>query len=200
MISIKDVHDLIDFVIDKSDNKPQRRTDIDLAVHEASLTLFREELDKYEEDVNNMELLSDFMNTENYTSQTTFGTFAKPSGYERYVRLTTQAGIGISVVKSHAWDSLVNHPIKVPSETHPIATIGSSILVRPTTMRISLVYFKTPTKPVYGQSGGVYSEALSTHLEWKGSVFYKIVNMALSKLGVNLKDQQLIEYSEIMKR
>lgn len=199
MILIKDIHDLIDFVIDKSNNKPQRRADVDLAVYEASLSLFREELEKYEANANNAELMADFIKVEPFSAYTTFGTFTKPTDYERYQRIETKTGVGVSIIKSHAWNSAANHPVKPPSADYPIATISEKILVRPTTINITLYYFKTPQKPSYVESNGVYSPTLSINLEWKPSMFYVIVNRALSKLGINLKDDQLIQYSE-MKR
>ncbi len=64
---IKTIHDLIDYIIDKGHGAAQRRKEIDLALYDASVSLFEEYLDEYGRTKKIHENLSPFEVIKEYT-------------------------------------------------------------------------------------------------------------------------------------
>ena len=141
-ISIKYIHDMVSFVIDKTHHKVQRRSDIDLAAYEASLLVFNEFKAQYELTSTIGEYMSVFEQIKEFE---TSGDVEKPDDYNRYTKITTAGGKPVDVVQTAQWDKRANHPIKVPSADYPIARIGNDkIFVLPKEVIIHLYYFKNP--------------------------------------------------------
>lgn len=202
-ISIKYVHDMVSFMIDKTHHKKQRRTDIDLATYEASLVVFNEFKEEYERTSTISEYMSAFEAQEKYASITTpNGEFAKPTTYNRYVRISTSDGKKVDVIKNAQWDERANHPIKIADVNNPIARIGNTkIYVLPASVKIHLTYWKNPVAPTYVETpSGDFDASASVNLEWSMDLWPKISNLVLGKLGINLSEAQIIQYSEMQKR
>ena len=217
-ISIKYIHDMVFFVIDKTHHKVQRRSDIDLAAYEASLLVFNEYKAQYELTSTIGEYMSVFEQIKEYETPGGYSKpggspsqpddiwidsgFEKPDFYNRYTKITTDGGKPVDVVQTAQWDKRANHPIKVPSADYPIARIGNDkIFVLPKEVIIHLYYFKNPQEPHYIENqSGDYDPAASTGLEWSMDLWPKIGNLILGKLGINLGEQKIIEYSELQKR
>lgn len=202
-ISIKYIHDMVGFVIDKRHHKAQRRSDIDLAAYEASLIVFDELRQQYELTSTISEHMSVFEKKELYASvENPNGEFEKPGDYNRYIKITSSAGKKVVVIRSADWDDRANHPTKVPSANYAIARIGNQkIYVLPTTVKIHLYYFKNPVAPKYVENqSGDFDASNSVSLEWSMDLWPKIGNLILGKLGINLGESKIIEYSEMQKR
>jgi hypothetical protein len=197
---IKQIHDLIDYVADKPHTAPQRRHEIDQAVYEASVSLFNEYLAQYEATSTIHEYLAPFELSTDFASGGKIGPglFQKPSDYVRYTMIRTTTGIKVQVINNAMWANRSNDAVEGPEEDYPIARLGlDTIEVLPDTVDIEMHYLKIPTVPVYfTDTQGNYDDTSSTDVEWNPTLFHKLANQACGKLGINLRDQQIIVYSE----
>jgi hypothetical protein len=208
---IKEIHDLIDYVGDKGHTAPQRRREIDQAVYEASMSLFNEYLGQYELTSTIHEYLAPFEIIEDYDDPvniTAPNLYKKPDDYARYTMILTKdaptitKGLKVTVINNAMWANRTQDPNEGPDFDHPIARLGSTFIeVLPQNVLILLYYLKTPIKPKYlTDVQGNYDDAGSTDVEWNATLFHRLANRACSKLGINLREQQIVQYSEVMKQ
>jgi len=202
---IKEIHDLIDYVGDKGHTAPQRRREIDQAVYEASMSLFNEYLDQYEltstihEYLAPFEVLTQFPSASDKVDP---NSYKKPDDYVRYTMIQSEDGKKIDVVNNAMWANRKNDPNEGPEDDFPIARLGSTLIdILPESVKPHLWYLKTPIKPEYKtDTEGNYDDTNSTDVEWNPTLFHKLANRACSKLGINLREQQIVQYSEVMKQ
>lgn len=201
-ISIKYIHDFVFFVVDKTHHSLQRRADIDLAAYHSSLLTFKKYKKEYERTNTISEYMSVFEGIDPYTGVTPNGTYNKPSDYNRYIKITTDSGKSVDIVKSAQWDRKVNHPIKYPTSDFVIARVGNlKLYVLPADTKITLYYFKNPQEPSYKENqSGDYDPTNSIGLEWGMEIWPEIANLILSHLGIQLGEREIVEYTELQKR
>lgn len=197
---IKQIHDLIDYVADKRHTAPQKRAEIDDAIYEASVSLFNEYLQQYELTSTIHEYLAPFERSTQFESGGKLGPglFQKPDDYVRYTMIRTLDGIKVQVINSAMWSTRSNDAVEVPDDNYPIARLGqTTIEILPDTVDIEMHYLKVPTAPEYKtDSEGNYDDTNSTDVEWNATLFHRLANQACGKLGINLREQQIIVYSE----
>jgi len=98
-------------------------------------------------------------------------------------------------------DRLANS-IKMPTVKDPVCVFYSDyIQFYPTTLTsVDFTYIRKPVTPIFGYTlvddVPVYNAATSTELEWDEILHVDIARMILSKVGINLKDAEIWQYSE----
>lgn len=202
---IKEIHDLIDYVADKGHTAPQRRSDIDQAVYEASMSLFNEYLAQYEITSTVHEYLSVFEQTDTFDStdkKQDPNSYKKPDDYVRYTMILDENNKNVEVVNNAMWANRINDPNEGPDDDYPICRLGNEwIDVLPEDTTPKLWYLKEPVKPKYSTDDeGNYDDSSSVDVEWNATLFHKLANRACSKLGINLREEQIVQYSEVMKQ
>jgi hypothetical protein len=97
-------------------------------------------------------------------------------------------------------------PITGPTAEFPVAEVlsdGVRVYPQPTG-KLTLKYLAYPVRPHYATTlvGGeeVYDDANSIDIGWPETTFRQIAMIALGDFGINLKDQQVQQYSEYRKR
>jgi len=96
----------------------------------------------------------------------------------------------------------VNHPVKAPTATYPVASnFGQQLTVLPAaTFNYAVISFlKKPTKPVYAftTSGDryIYDDANSIDFEWHEKLHPVIMERTLSNLGINMRSEAMLAFS-----
>jgi hypothetical protein len=100
----------------------------------------------------------------------------------------------------------LNHPVKGPTATYPIASnFDQQINVVPSAFDyIAVSFLKRPTKPIYAftTSGDryIYDDASSQDAEWPEEILDLIMEKTLANLGINMRDERMIAYSNQQSR
>lgn len=96
----------------------------------------------------------------------------------------------------------INHPVKTPTATYPVASnFDQQLTVFPTTAftYIAISYLKTPTKPVYAFTQSldryVYDDTNSIDVEWPQELYDILMERTLANLGINMRSSEMIQYS-----
>lgn len=92
---------------------------------------------------------------------------------------------------------------KRPTTQNPIAVMRSDgIHIRPITiLACDLNYFRWPVDPVFNYTSGdgyiTYDSATSVECEFTKDEHFTLVKMILSLVGINLRESDLVQYSEM---
>jgi len=92
-----------------------------------------------------------------------------------------------------------------PDEWYPVCNLQSTFIrFSPIlTGNVSIVYLRLPVKPVYAvkETDGYYEydSVNSTELEWGDLQIIDILTILLGDLGLEMKSQDVINYSENLK-
>ncbi len=92
---------------------------------------------------------------------------------------------------------------KRPTTQNPIAVMRSDgIHIRPITiLACDLNYFRWPVDPIFSYTEGdgyiTYASATSVEVEWPKDEHLTLVRLILSMVGVNLRESDLVQYSEM---
>jgi len=95
---------------------------------------------------------------------------------------------------------------KRPSTTYPIGVMRSAgIQIYPITVTVvDFFYWRFPVEPVfsYNQYAGyiTYNAAASVEYEWPEDEHISLVTMMLGYMGVNMREADIIQYSEMKKQ
>jgi hypothetical protein len=195
------IHQLIFYVADKTHTSVQRRAEVDLAVWDSSNDLFNDLQPQYGLNSAITEALSVFEDDKTYVSaELNDGKLTKPENYFRYTEIGAVDGKEVEVIKANAWNKKLSDPIAPPTADYPAVRIGNNEFeVSPEDTLLKVWYLKSPQKPEYAVDGqGVYDDDASTDVEWNSAYFYILVNKALSKLGINLRSEQIVNYANQM--
>jgi len=199
---IKSIHDMVHYVADKRHAAIQRSAEIDLAVFETSVTLWNELIEQYERTKHIAAQLKPFV-----LNTTTAGHSGTSLTLDATVHLVLSArnassNADIELVKHHEWNERLSDVIDPISTTNIVAKQQSTALIlsHDPGAEISYDYIKKPTIPEYVVDGtGAYDDAASTDVEWGVDMFSRLANGTLSKLGINLRSQEIVQYSEMLK-
>ena len=92
---------------------------------------------------------------------------------------------------------------KRPTTMNPIGIIRSDgIHIRPITITAcDLNYYRFPVNPIFGYVQGdgyiTYDATTSTELEWTVDEHLTLTRMLLQMIGVNLRSEEIVQYSEL---
>lgn len=150
-----------------------------------------------------METLSPFVLVDQPLTITN-GAANKPNNLCETLALNSAQAIeGIKSIPADRWAAYKNSLIDTPTTEYPIYKESSSTFIfLPATGITSptITYLKYPVEAVWGYTnvGGrpTYNAGTSTDLEWDETQIGNIIMIAISLMGISIKDQQLVNYAE----
>jgi hypothetical protein len=92
---------------------------------------------------------------------------------------------------------------KKPTQQYPIGVVRSNgIHIRPITiLLVDFNYYRWPVDPEFGYTEGdgfiTYNAGTSTEFEWPKDESLTLTRMILQYIGVNLREADLVQYSEL---
>jgi len=113
---------------------------------------------------------------------------------------------GMKILKDKEVDDVLSSCIVEPTVDYPYGHVnGSYFNVYPEVIdRAHLVYLRQPNTPVWGftvvNDREVYDPSTSTDLDIPEEVMNEVAMMHLSYIGIHIREQELIAYSEQHKR
>lgn len=108
----------------------------------------------------------------------------------------------VEILKEDAFSEREGNYTKRPTTANPIGVVRSDgIHIRPITITsVNFSYYRWPVDPVFSYTLGdgyfTYDAALSTELEWPVDEHLTIARMILNYVGINLREADLLNYSE----
>lgn len=207
---IEDIHNLYNLLAGKNIATKQPPERVDQVFWEITIGIFNDHYDHYVKTQKISDYLLPFKRKAEISL--TNGVAPLPPDYEHVRLVETEAGENVPVIEDKFWPGRARRKLDPPTATKPICRIENSIaetpvrqiqLVPSTVPKVFLYYFKTPAKAVYAYekvgNRYVYNEAGSVDSEFSPLLFPQIAMKLLSRFGINLREQQLIQYAETMK-
>lgn len=137
------------------------------------------------------------------------------SDYVHLVSLRTAGGNHIKLLDDSEVGHILNSALTPPTDAYPVAYIVGDEIKLEGTNSAKLTYLRRPEKPLweyYKDSSGnptdstgnpttypVYDSTTSTELEFPDETFNEIAIRVLSFVGINLRENQLSQYTEMKK-
>jgi hypothetical protein len=184
--------------------------EIDLVLNYVVIELYNQYYDHYVK----TQKISDYMipfKREKLITLDDNGLATLPGDYEHVRAVGTESGLPVEVLEDINWYQIINSAVGSPSGDNFICrivnpeavTIVTKIEVKPITDKILFSYFIGPVVASYAYtiSGSryVYDDANSVDIQFGRSLLPEIIKRVASGLGMNLRDQQLVQYFELQK-
>lgn len=116
---------------------------------------------------------------------------------------TTDRWVPVQILTDTQFDWAAASSMREPTKEFPIARMESSLRMRflPTDLgQVELSYIRYPARPVWGYTtaGGfdTYDANTSTNIELPEICATEIVLMLLNKIGISIREPQLINYAD----
>jgi hypothetical protein len=210
---IKQIHDLIALAIDKGYTQWIPDADIDNVVDSQQMVLFRDLVKQFPQNKRVRNDLLPFEVQEDITITSRVGSL--PAAFEQEIEFWSTAGATgatapkypVTIVEPGFYRRRVNDVVDPPSANNLFAIIHNSatgpsgpkslaIEVSNQVSPIKCVYFKRPTKPVYGTTGPtngqyLYDSTTTTDVDWSETMHDILVERSLSILGLSMRDGQV---------
>lgn len=207
---IKQIHDLIALAIDKGYTNYISDSQIDDAIDQAQMVLFRQLVKQFPRDKRVRNDLLPFQVQSDITITSKVGSL--PASFEQEIEFWSTGGATgatapkypVTIVEPGFYRRRVNDVVDPPSATNLVATIYNaatgpsgpkalSIEVSNQVSPVKCVYFKRPTKPVYGVTGPVngqytYDSTTTTDVDWSPTLNDVLLEKTLGILGINMRD------------
>lgn len=178
----------------------------------AQMQLFEKDFQTFIATKQVSEYLKTFFKNKVYSVPVT-GIISYPSDFQHlaslrkyYISASGGKEIPVEEVKNESWGDIQISALYQPTLRFPkYSEFSDSIRLLPKTIGIVMMdYFKTPVAPVWGytiaNNRPVYDSATSTNFEWDEFSVNNIAAIYLSLIGVNLKDNELAQFSELYKQ
>lgn len=132
------------------------------------------------------------------------GVFVFPADYRHTVSVD-RAGRPVTMLTKNQYDQILIDPITPPTDKYPYSAIFNNRLnVSPATNLVRFSYLKKPNIPVWGfnivNDEPVYDASTSTQLEWPDFIHLYYCKIILAYMGFNFRDNELVQYSQLMKQ
>lgn len=202
---IKGIHDFITFLTGKGQTGYHTPEEIDDAIHAASKSLF----DEYRLKFQQTQIITDDIRPfiANPTGLTIDGSGQTPYPTLYCYGSTIRSGTKkVQLVDDSVLNDKINDPISPPTVDYPICSFYKDyIQFYPITglASVKITYLKFPVKPTYAYTiefeRFVYDDDNSVDIEWGEQNHLEIIIRTLSYLGINLREQTMLQYSEMKK-
>lgn len=196
---IKNIHDRISFATKKGLTGYHSPEQIDTEVNAESFNLWLKYTAMFEKNSDVSAILDAFKRSETVTITAGEGTMT--TAFQRPTGVMDASGKKIDIVDIGMWADRINHPLKTPNTDYPVCRFENrKIIIRPTSLTQAVVhYLKHPTTVVYAftlvGTRYVYDDANSVDFEWSAQVHDQITERVLANLGINMRELQLVQYS-----
>jgi hypothetical protein len=120
--------------------------------------------------------------------------------------VATVLPIPVEVLREEQFNERNGNYTKRPTTANPIGVVRSDgIHIRPLTITsVDYAYYRFPIAPVFAYVIGdgfiTYDSAMSTEYEWPIDEHMTLTSMILQYIGVNLREADIIQYSELKKK
>lgn len=203
---INDIHEFIDFLTGKGQTGYHTPEEIDNAVHVASRELFNEMRKVFEQTrIVTTDLIPFFSDPTQLTL--TNGQATYPPGFKYTASFSGGPnGRPIKEVDKAMLANKINDPLCPPSADYGVCVYYKNhIQFYPTNIsNVEVAFLKEPVKPVWAYTvvNGryVYDDTSSVDIEWGEQNHNQIMMRALSHLGINLRENELMQFAEIQKK
>lgn len=201
---IKSTIDFINFLIDKGEAgyySPQELTDVTNVV---ILEMFSEFLSEYP----STQLVERYMDAfkRDFPFTTTNGTVnINNLDWQKQRFCVTDKDVKFSILTPDEFFERANSSALPPSEAYPLCCIeNGKLLIRPKQISATFYYITKPkdVKYAFTQVNGryVYDDANSIDIEFPRSIHPRIQSRVLEKLGINVRENLFIEYSNLQQQ
>lgn len=202
---IKTIFDRVNFGLKKGLSgyvSPDRIID---EVHAEQLNVWRKYIDEYSKTQKINMYLKPFEKRETVTDLlgTIEGSKAVLACNYYPLAITTASGLQVQKLTIAEYSKRITHPNLPPVADYPICKFeGNTIYVYPKT-DVIVNYIALPTKPVYATTlvgdDYVYDDDNSIDIEFPEPLHDDIMNRVLSNIGINMRDAQLMQFSDQQK-
>lgn len=223
-MTINDVHNTIQYIVNKDQNQSITHAEIDLILDKAQLVLFNQyhtnpkmpaqaQAARYGESQRIDDSLSAFKSIYTFaTGDTPGGILTLPGTYMHLISLhTTTYNNQLGRNVTHAVQILSEEELSMRLESQviplddeePVAIMyQSSIRMYPaTTKQGQLFYFRRPAVPVFGYTSSgrtaTYNSGTSTQLEWRDYDIMNIISIALTYIGINMSSADVTQFAQL---
>lgn len=224
-MTIKEVHDLVLFIISKEKNGYISHEEIDSILDRAQLALFNQyhtnpkipaqaQSARYGESQRIDDALSPFKAKYTFTTADSVGgVVTLPAGYLHLISAFTTVFVSalnknifsaVQVLNEEELIERLNSQVIPVTSDDPICIMNSNnkIQLFPDVPQSGgIYYFRRPAAPKYNYTISGRTETFTTNgsqdLEWKEFDILNIVTIALSYYGVNLNSNELVQFAEV---
>lgn len=204
---ISDIHSFIDFLTGKGQTGYHSPEEIDDAVHVASRELFNEMRKVFEQTRIVTTDLIPFFSNPTTLSLSQSGQVAYPNGFKYAASFSGGPNKRpIKEIDKAMVANKINDPLCPPHQDYGICVYQKDyIQFYPINITgVEVTFLKEPIKPTwaYTISNGryVYDDASSVDIEWGEQNHNQIMMKAISHLGINLRENDLLQFAEIQKK
>jgi hypothetical protein len=208
---ISDLHELYGVLAGKNIASKPTPEKFDAVVYEITIGAFNSNIEIYEKTQQISDYLKNFKSRKIVSFTSGFADLPPDYAHPRFI--TTPANKKVDVIPDKFWTHRMNRKLSPPTTDLPICKIehnGSDstpkvgLMVFPSAVTsLNVYYFKKPTRPkwAYTINGTkyVYNDAGSTDVDFDILLFPNLVMAILSRFGINLREQQVIQYAEQIK-
>lgn len=198
---IKSIVEKLEFYFGKKETGYNSPSDIVRELNVESINVFNELHDEYSRTRKISEFLQPFLKKETVTINTS-GIGDKPEDFAHADGSYMADGTKVDILESNVYIERMKHVNKPPSTEFPILRMyGGKIEVLPKAIEsIELSYFRLPAEAVYAFTANGdqydYNDSESADWEWSKVIEDRIINRTLSNVGINIKDRDLIQFSQ----
>jgi len=117
----------------------------------------------------------------------------------------TSFPVPVEVIDDNKWSRRISSSLKPTSKRYPVCRYRNvNIEFSPKNLeRVIFTYLRVPADPVWGfdvvNDAEVYNESKSTQFDWPVETEIDLASYILSYVGVNLDDDHITKYAEIIK-
>lgn len=214
-MTLQEQHEFLNFWINKFQGSYYSPEELDEIIDRGQMALFAELRPIYATSQRIQDALAPFLAEYDFTpTQTISGTIVIPSNSNFLSLLDVYVSFGISnrtvysavrILNKNERANALNSQTDPVTITSPIGEVIASRYVRlwpAAGYTGKLTYFRRPVKPnfVYTTVSGrviVYQAAESTQLEWPEDWQNSVLLKALSSIGLNMSEQDIIQWAEL---
>ena len=140
-----------------------------------------------------------------------------PADYDRYSSMTykmvtnnpdckpTVKNRPVDILTDSQWESRLSNSISKPTLKYPVCNFQDTFIrFMPVNLQmVDFIYLRKPVDPYYATTQdpltdeAIYDPVNSVELDWGVSNHLAICWMLLQKIGLNLSEQQVLQYSEL---
>lgn len=214
-MDLQQAFDFLQFWINKKTGAWYTIAELELVIDRGQMSLYNDLKPIYAKSQLVKEQLSPFRASYNFTpSNTISGYIVIPSNSNYLDMLDIQIQYQISNTIVYAGVSIINEDeraIRLNSQIDPVtATSPIAEIIAPRYFKMwpqtgytgTITYLRRPVAPVFAYTlisnrVVVYNQAASTQLEWRETDVNAVLLKALSSIGINLTDQEVVNYAEM---
>lgn len=215
-MTIKEIHDWVNFLTDKASGSYFSIEEIDKALDRAQMQYFNSQYSAYALAQRLQDSLAPFKSKYPFlTSDTAEGLVSMPSDYQYLLggQITIMEGSHVRqkplrILSEDEISYRLESQLRPVTASKPVATMAGKVsgitliqLYPKQPMAGEVYYLRRPVVPVFGYtaSGRVitYNPSTSTQMEWAESDLNEIMIRAIGFLGISVDDETITQYSEV---